>query len=73
MRGGKGPLGTVSVWTWVSLSFGHPLNLVLYCTCLSGYFHIRQICERTPYGWSNGSPTDTFIIIPGKARVKKNT
>jgi hypothetical protein len=30
MRGGKGPLGTVSLWSWVSLSLGHPLNLVLH-------------------------------------------
>jgi hypothetical protein len=30
MRVGKGPLGVVSIWSWVSLSFGHPLNLVLY-------------------------------------------
>jgi hypothetical protein len=30
MRGGMGPPGTESVWSWVPLPFGHPLNLVLY-------------------------------------------
>ncbi len=30
MRGGMGPSGAESVWSWVSLSFGLPLNLVLY-------------------------------------------
>jgi hypothetical protein len=30
MRGGMGPLGAVSIWSWVPLSFGRPLNLVLY-------------------------------------------
>ena len=30
MRGGMGPSGTVSVWSWVTLSLGHPSNLLLY-------------------------------------------
>ncbi len=30
MRGGKGPLGAESIWSWSPLFFGHPLNLVLY-------------------------------------------
>jgi hypothetical protein len=30
MRGGMGPPGAESVWSWVPLSLGHPLNLVLY-------------------------------------------
>ncbi len=30
MRGGMDPLGTVSIWSWVSISLGHPLNLVMY-------------------------------------------
>ncbi len=25
-----GPFGSESVWSWVTLFFGHPLNLVLY-------------------------------------------
>jgi hypothetical protein len=33
MGGGMGPSGAESVWSWVSLSFGHPLNLVLYTPC----------------------------------------
>ncbi len=28
--GGEGPPGTVSIPSWSSLFFGHPLNLVLY-------------------------------------------
>ena len=30
IRGGMGPFWVVSIWSWVSLSFGLPLNLVLY-------------------------------------------
>ena len=30
MRGGEGPPGTVSIWSWSPLLFGRPLNLVLY-------------------------------------------
>jgi hypothetical protein len=30
MRGGKVPLGEVSIWSWSPLFFCHPLNLVLY-------------------------------------------
>ena len=30
MRGGEGPPGTVSIWSWSPLFFGCPLNLVLY-------------------------------------------
>jgi hypothetical protein len=30
MRRGMGPLGAVSIWSWVPLSYGRPLNLVLY-------------------------------------------
>jgi len=29
-RGGMGPPGAESVWSWVPLSLGRPLNLVLY-------------------------------------------
>jgi hypothetical protein len=29
-EGGEGPLGAVSIWSWSSLLFGHPLDLVLY-------------------------------------------
>jgi hypothetical protein len=29
-RGGEGPPGAVSIWSWSPLFFGHPLNLVLY-------------------------------------------
>jgi hypothetical protein len=30
MRGGLGPPGAESIWSWVTLSLGRPLNLVLY-------------------------------------------
>ena len=30
MRGGEGPSGAVSIWSWSSLLFGRPLNLALY-------------------------------------------
>jgi hypothetical protein len=30
MRGGEGPPGAVSIWSWSPLLFGRPLNLVLY-------------------------------------------
>ncbi len=30
MRGGEGPPGEVSIWSWSPLLFGCPLNLVLY-------------------------------------------
>jgi hypothetical protein len=29
-EGGEGPPGAVSIWSWSSLFFGRPLNLVLY-------------------------------------------
>ena len=30
MRGGEGPPGAVSIWSWSPLFFVRPLNLVLY-------------------------------------------
>jgi hypothetical protein len=54
MRGGEGPPGAVSIWSWSPLFFGRPLNLVLYMPfrIFAYSSNIRVKYRSETYCWS---------------------
>jgi hypothetical protein len=54
MRGGEGPSGAVSIWSWSPLFVGRPLNLVLYMPFrIFAYSSNMKLCV---FGASSAQP-----------------
>jgi hypothetical protein len=60
MRGGEGPPGAVSIWSWSPLFFGRPLNLV-------PYIPFRNICIFGNIFKANFDPMD---LMPTSGTLK---